>query len=248
MQLKNRTALITGGGSGIGKAIAVLFAQEGARVMITGRRKAQLDAVVQEISAAGGTAAAMVADVAVSSQVAALLAETIRRFGSLDIVSNNAGIFKRGKEAHEFSEAEWSEILAINFTGTMLVCTQAIPHMKAKGGVIINCTSVSGRVPQRGQAPYNTSKAAVEMMSKCMALELGKYNIRVNTFCPSMTDTEMAAPYLVGASRQGTADAHPIRRIGTALEMAQAALYLASDAASWVSGNSLHVDGGYSVR
>jgi NAD(P)-dependent dehydrogenase (short-subunit alcohol dehydrogenase family) len=248
MQLQQRVALITGGGSGIGRATAVLFAREGARVMITGRRRDALQAVVTDITAAGGCAAFRVADIADATQVRSLIDETLRQFGRIDILSNNAGTFMRGKEAHEFTEAEWRRIYDINFNGTMLCSTHAIPHMKERGGVIINCTSVSGRVPQRGQAPYNVSKAAVEMMSKCMALELGKYRIRVNTICPSMTDTEMAAPYLVGASRQATADAHPIQRIGTPEEMAQAALYLASDAASWISGNSLHVDGGYSCR
>jgi 3-oxoacyl-[acyl-carrier protein] reductase len=248
MQLRQRVALVTGGGSGIGRATAVLFAREGARVMVTGRRRDALQAVVSEITADGGSAALHVADVADAEQVRGLVDETLRLHGRIDILSNNAGVFKKGKEAHEFTEEEWREIHDVNFNGTRLCSTHVIPHMKKTGGVIINCTSVSGRVPQRGQAPYNVSKAAVEMMSKCMALELGKYNIRVNTICPSMTDTEMAAPYLVGASRQATADGHPIKRIGTALEMAQAALYLASDAASWISGNSLHVDGGYSCR
>jgi NAD(P)-dependent dehydrogenase (short-subunit alcohol dehydrogenase family) len=131
----------------------------------------------------------------------------------------------------------------------MLCCARVVPFMKkAGGGSIINCTSVSARVAQRMQTPYNVSKAAIEMMSKCMALELGPDNIRVNTICPGLTETDMAAPQIAARGREACIQPNPLKRLGLPLDSAYAALYLASDRASWITGSSLVVDGGYSSR
>ena len=169
--------------------------------------------------------------------------------GGIGILFNNAGIFISGKETQDYLDAEWERILRANFWGTMLCSRAVIPHFRKNGGgVIINCTSVSGRMAQRMQTPYNVSKAAVEMMSKCMALELGPYRIRVNTICPSMTDTDMAANAIATRGRETIAGNHPLRRLGTPDDIAEGALYLASDRSSWVTGTSLAVDGGVACR
>jgi NAD(P)-dependent dehydrogenase (short-subunit alcohol dehydrogenase family) len=249
MELADKVAVITGGGTGMGKATAALFAAEGAKVVIAGRRAQPLATTEAEVRGKGGTIAAVVTDITDGAAVQRLFSETERLFGRIDILFNNAGVFVSGKETQDFTEDEWDRTMNINFRGTMLCATRVVPYMKKiGGGIILNCTSVSGRVAQRMQTPYNVSKAAVEMMSKCMALELGKYHIRVNSICPSLTDTDMAAPQIAARGREACAQTHPLQRLGEPMDIAYAALYLVSDRASWVSGNSLSVDGGYSSR
>jgi NAD(P)-dependent dehydrogenase (short-subunit alcohol dehydrogenase family) len=249
MELKDRVAIITGGGTGMGKATAALFAAEGAKVVIAGRREAPLRQTVDEITKAGGAIMFVKTDVTDTKQVQALIAKTVKKFGRIDILFNNAGVFISGKETQDFTEEEWDRTMDANFRGTLLCSRYAVPHMKLTGGgVIINCTSVSGKMAQRMQTPYNVSKAAVEMMSKCMALELGQYSIRVNTICPSLTDTDMAAGHFAAHGREFFAKMHPIQRVGSPMDVAWAALYLASEKASWVTGNSLYVDGGYATH
>jgi NAD(P)-dependent dehydrogenase (short-subunit alcohol dehydrogenase family) len=245
MELENKVAIITGGGTGIGKATALLFAREGASVVITGRRENVLQDTVAEIKKAGGKAEYIVADVSESKQVQAMFDKTIALFGKLDILFNNAGVFISGKEAQDFSEDEWESVMRINFWGTLLCSKYVVPHLKKNGGgVILNCSSVSGRVPQRMQSPYNVSKAAIEMLSKIMTLELGPSQIRVNSICPNLTETDMAAGHIAKNGRERYELSTPLRRIGKPEDTAYAALYLASDKAAWISGNSLFVDGG----
>jgi NAD(P)-dependent dehydrogenase (short-subunit alcohol dehydrogenase family) len=249
MELRDRVAVITGGGTGIGRATAQLFAREGARVLLAGRREEPLRRTADEIVVAGGQAAWKRTDITDDAQVRALMAEAVSAYGGIDILVNNAGVFLKGKAAHEFSMAEWMTAMDVNWKGTLLCSIHAIEHLKARGGgAIINCTSVSARVAQRMQAPYNTAKAAIDMMSRCTALELGQFGIRVNTICPSMTETDMAAPAIARSGRERIAESHPIARLGMPEDTAQAALYLASPRASWVSGTALFVDGGYSCR
>jgi NAD(P)-dependent dehydrogenase (short-subunit alcohol dehydrogenase family) len=249
MELKNKVAIITGGGTGIGKATAVLFAREGASVVIAGRREEQLRQTVREIAKNGGTAEYVVTDVSDSKQVQELFDKTMALFGHIDILFNNAGIFITGKEAHDYAEEDWERIWRVNFWGTLLCSKYVVPHLKkGGGGVILNCSSVSGRVPQRMQSPYNVSKAAIEMLSKCMTLELGPSNIRVNTICPNMTETDMSAKAIATNGREKYESSYPLRRLGQPNDTAYAALYLASDRASWISGNSLFVDGGSCPR
>jgi NAD(P)-dependent dehydrogenase (short-subunit alcohol dehydrogenase family) len=249
MDLAGKVAVITGGGTGIGKATALLFAREGAAIVLAGRRKEPLEKTAQEIVQAGGRAEFVLTDVAESRQVQALFAKAEQLFGRIDILFNNAGVFITGREAHDYSEEEWQRIFQVNFWGTFYGMKYIVPYLKqAGGGVIINCSSVSGRVAQRMQAPYNTSKAAVEMMSKCMSLELGPSKIRINTICPNMTETDMAAPALATKGRANYENSYPLRRLGQPQDIAEAALYLASNRSSWVSGTSLFVDGGTSCR
>jgi len=249
MELQGKVAIITGGGTGIGRATALLFAREGAALVLAGRRAEPLKKTVQEIVQAGGRAEYVLTDVSDSAQVQKLFHEAEGTFGKIDILFNNAGVFISGKEAHEYTEDEWDLVLRVNLGGTLFGSKYIVPYFKKNGGgVIINCSSVSGRVAQRMQAPYNVSKAAIEMMSKCMALELGPYKIRVNTICPNLTDTDMAAKAIATHGREKIESGYPLRRLGHANDTAYAALYLASDRASWVSGNSLFVDGGSSCR
>ena len=244
MELSGKVAVITGGGTGIGKAIATLFAQEGAKVMIAGRREEPLRQTCGEITTEGGEAEYVVTDASQSVQVQGLFEQTAASFGKIDILVNNAAVFVKGKQGHEFSEEEWETVLNTNLKSVILCSRYAIPYLKQNGGVILNVTSVSAHLAQRLQMPYNVSKAAVEMLSKCMALELGPSNVRVNTICPSMTETDMAALAIATKGREAIGNDHPLRRMGQPMDSAQAALYLASDRASWVSGNSLFVDGG----
>ncbi|HEY1764699.1 MAG TPA: SDR family oxidoreductase [Opitutaceae bacterium] len=249
MELKGKVAVITGGGTGIGRATATLFAREGAAVLLAGRRRQPLEQTAAEIAREGGRAECMTADVTDARQVDLLVDEALRAFGKIDILFNNAGVFVSGREAQDFAEAEWDSVFRTNFLGTLHGCRAAVPHMKRNGGgVILNCSSVSGRIAQRLQAPYNVSKAAVEMLSKCMALELGPYNIRVNTICPNVTETDMTAASIAARGRANIEASYPLRRLGHPLDSAYAALYLASPRASWVSGNSLFVDGGSTCR
>ena len=249
MELQGKVAVITGGGSGIGRATAALFAAEGANVVIAGRRGELLAAAAAEIRGAGGEVAPVAADVTDPAAVDRLFGETERRYGRIDILLTCAGVFVSGKETQDFTLEEWDRAMSVNFRGTMLCSTRVVPFLrKAGGGTIINCTSVSGRVAQRKQTPYNVSKAAVEMMAKCMALELGPYNIRVNTICPGLTETEMAAGQIAARGRDACVQPNAIKRLGLPADTAEAALYLASERASWVSGTSLVVDGGYSSR
>jgi NAD(P)-dependent dehydrogenase (short-subunit alcohol dehydrogenase family) len=245
MDLRDKVAVITGAGTGIGKATALLFAREGAAIVLAGRRIEPLQQVAEEITQAGGRAEIVVTDVAESEQVKRLLERAEQAFGKIDILFNNAGVFIRGREAHEYTEEEWERVMRVNFWGTFHGMRHVVPHLKkAGGGVIINCSSVSGRVAQRMQAPYNVSKAAIEMLSKCMSLELGPSNIRINTICPNMTETDMAAGSLARNGREKYEASYPLRRLGQPQDIAEAALYLASNRSSWVSGTSLFVDGG----
>ena len=249
MELTNKVAIITGGGTGIGKATAQIFAREGAAVVLAGRRRGPLSTTAAQIVESGGRAEVVVTDVSEAAQVQFLFDRAVDVFGKIDILFNNAGVFTSGKLAHEYCEDEWERILRVNFFGTFLCSKYVVPHMiRNGGGVIINCSSVSGRLPQRLQAPYNVSKAAIEMMSKCMCLELGPSNIRVNTICPNLTETDMSESAIAANGREKYESTIPLRRIGQPTDTAYAALYLASDRASWISGNSLFVDGGSCPR
>jgi NAD(P)-dependent dehydrogenase (short-subunit alcohol dehydrogenase family) len=245
MDLQDKVAVITGGGTGIGKATALLFAREGAAVVLAGQRREPLEQTAREIIKAGGRAEFVVTDVTEPEQIKRLFEHAGRSFGRIDILFNNAGVFISGREAHEYTEEEWERVMRVNFWGTFHGMRQVVPYLKqAGGGVIINCSSVSGRVAQRLQAPYNVSKAAIEMMSKCMSLELGPSKIRINTICPNMTETDMAAGSLAKKGREKYEGSYPLRRLGQPEDIAEAALYLASNRSSWVSGTSLFVDGG----
>lgn len=250
--LANKVAIITGGASGIGRATAVLFAQEGAAVAIVDINPEQGHATIGEIEAKGGKAIFIHGDVGHADDCQAAVEKTVAAFGRLDILFNNAGIVRRANVVHT-TEAEWDKVMAVNVKSIFLMSKFAIPHMeKAGGGSIINTSSGWGLKGGPNAVSYCASKGAVTNMTRAMAIDHGKHNIRVNCVCPGDTDT----PMLRDEARQlGQAEAafmaeaaqRPLQRYAQPEEIAQAVLYLASDAASYVTGSALVIDGGGSA-
>jgi NAD(P)-dependent dehydrogenase (short-subunit alcohol dehydrogenase family) len=247
--LANKRALITGGASGIGRAAALLFAREGASVALADLDEAGGQAVAQAIVAEGGRAIFVRCDVSLAADCQRAVQQTVEQLGGLDILFNNAGIIRRATVL-ETSEAEWDRVMAVNVKSVFLLSKYAIPIMaQAGGGAIINTASGWGLVGGRNAASYCASKGAVVNLSRAMALDYGTQNIRVNCICPGDTDTPMLrdeARQLGQPDEDFLAEAadRPLRRIGQPQDIAQAALYLASDAASFVTGVTLVVDGG----
>ncbi|MFZ0772701.1 MAG: SDR family oxidoreductase [Candidatus Sulfotelmatobacter sp.] len=248
-QLKGKTAVITGGAGGIGRAAALLFAREGAAVTIADRNQAAGNQVVREISVGGGRAIFECADVTRASDCRRAIERTVQEFGGIRVLFNNAGIIRRATVI-ETSEDEWDEVMAVNVKSMFLMSREVIPIMaKAGGGSIINTASGWGLAGGARAAVYCASKGAVVLLTKAMAIDHGRQKIRVNCICPGDTDTamlrsearqlgEVEARFLSESARR------PLGRIGTPEEIAQAALYLASEASSFVTGTALVVDGG----
>jgi NAD(P)-dependent dehydrogenase (short-subunit alcohol dehydrogenase family) len=247
--LSGKVALITGGASGIGRATALLFALEGAAVAVADVDEASGQAVASEVSSAGGRALFVRCDVTQAADCRRAVERTVARFGRLDILFNNAGVIRRASVLGT-TEEEWDRLMAVNVKAVFLMSKYAIPPMiEGGGGVILNTGSGWGLKGGRIAAAYCASKAAVVNMTRAMALDHAGDNIRVNCICPGDTDT----PMLRDEARQlGQAEAvfltesadRPLRRIGKPEDIAQAALYLASDAAAFVTGTALVVDGG----
>jgi len=249
MRLANKVALITGGASGIGRATALLFACEGAAVSVVDLDEVGGQAVAQMIVNEGGQAIFVPCDVSQAEDCQRAGQQTVEQLGGLDILFNNAGIIRRASVL-ETSEEEWDWVMAVNVKSIFLLSKYAIPIMaQAGGGVIINTASGWGLVGGRKAAAYCASKGAVVLLTKAMALDHGEQNIRVNCICPGDTDTPMLrheARQLGESDERCLAEAaeRPLQRIGTPEDIAQAALYLASDASSFVTGTALVVDGG----
>jgi NAD(P)-dependent dehydrogenase (short-subunit alcohol dehydrogenase family) len=249
MQLANKVALITGGASGIGRATALLFAREGAAVVIADSNRQSGEAVVSEITRAGGRANFELADVTRAADCRRVVERTIREFGKIDVLFNNAGIIRRATVL-DLSEDDWDRVMAVNVKSIYLLSREVIPHMqKQGGGSIINTASGWGLAGGAKAAVYCASKGAVVLLTKAMAVDHGPQNIRANCICPGDTDTGMLrseAQQLGEASERFLAEAakRPLGRVGLPEEIAQAALYLASDASSFVTGIALVVDGG----
>jgi NAD(P)-dependent dehydrogenase (short-subunit alcohol dehydrogenase family) len=251
MTFIGKVALVTGGTSGIGKETAIQLAQAGAKVVLAGRRLEEGKAVAEEINSTGGEAVYVQTDVTKEDQVKHLVEETLRHFGRLDIAFNNAGIEQLGLVT-EFTEADYRKVFDINVLGVFLSQKYEIPAMlKSGGGSIINTSSVVGHIAMPGASIYIASKHAVEGITKTTALELAGQGIRVNAVAPGAIATDMIDRF-AGAegsdNRQGLASQHPMGRLGQAKEIAAAVLYLASDAASFTTGISLPVDGGYLAK
>lgn len=247
-RFSGKVVLVTGGTSGIGKVTAVAFAKEGAKVVVSGRREKEGLAVVEEIAKAGGTAHFVQADVAKEADVKRLVDETVAKFGRLDIAFNNAGIEVLGALA-EATEADYRKVFDINVWGVVASMKHEIPAMlKGGGGSIINTSSIGGHIGFPGAGLYAGTKFAVEGITKTAALELAKQGVRVNAVAPGAIETEMIDRF-VGTGetdqRKGLAALHPVGRMGRSEEVAEAVLYLASDAAKFTTGTSLPVDGGF---
>ena len=249
MRLAGKVALITGGTSGMGRATAVLFAQEGARVAITGRNEARGREVVAEIEQAGGTAIFIRSDVRFAEDCRRAVEETLQAFGRLDILFNNAGVLY-ANTVLDCTEEEWDLTLDTNLKGTYLMSKFALPAMIAQGsGVIINNASGWGLVGGDAAASYCASKGGVVLLTKAMAIDHARQGIRVNCICPGDVDTPMLPE---DAQRRGmkweaylaSAANRPMGRIGRPEEIAKAVLFLASDDSAFVTGAVLAVDGG----
>ncbi len=250
MKLKDRIAIITGATSGIGEASALLFAEDGARVTVTGRDDARGAAVVGAIAAAGGTAVFVKADVRVPRDCEGVVAETLRAFGGrLDILFNTAGVF-HPHNAIDCTEEEWDAQLDSSLKGAWLMAKYSLPTMIAQGrGVIINQASGWGIQGGDDAVAYCAAKGGLVVMTKALAIDHGRQGIRVNCLCPGDVETPMLAldaearkmtyaDYMKGAANR------PLGRVGTPLELARAALFLASDDSSFMTGAALVVDGG----
>jgi NAD(P)-dependent dehydrogenase (short-subunit alcohol dehydrogenase family) len=248
-RLSSKVVFITGGGTGIGRACALLFAREGASIAIVGRRKEHLDAVVREIEKSGEKAFAAVCDVTDRKSVEAALAAASKHYGRLDTIVNNAGAVVVAT-VDDTSDDDWNRVLATNLTGTFLVSRAALPHLRAAGGgTIVNIGSILGIVARTQRAAYCAAKAGVTGLTKAMALDHAREKIRVNCVCPSIIETELGLKSIAmapdpEAERQKRSNAIPLGRLGQPEDVAQMALYLASDESAWVTGAALPLDGG----
>jgi NAD(P)-dependent dehydrogenase (short-subunit alcohol dehydrogenase family) len=249
LRLSGKVALITGGGTGIGRACALAFAQEEARIVVAGRRREPLEAVAREIHAAGGQALAITCDVTEAASVAAAVKQSEEPFGRLNTIVNNAGVVVVATAEHT-SEEDWQNVIAVNLTGTFLVSRAALPALRRSGGgSIVNIGSVLGLVARKQRAAYCAAKAGVSGLTRAMALDHAPDKIRVNCICPTIVETQLGmesirqAPHAEGEIQRRIAEI-PIGRMGTPEDVAMMAVYLASDEASWITGACFPLDGG----
>ncbi len=248
MRFETKVALITGAGSGIGRATAELFAKEGAKVVVADYNAEGGQLTVRSIKDQGGQAAFVQADVSRASDAERMVRATLDAFGRLDVLHNNAGIFVKPTPAHEMTEELWDRVFDINIKGVWLGCKYAVPELiKAGGGAIINTASMAGIRARPYTSAYCASKGAVVMLTKTLAIELAPYNIRVNCICPGAVNTPLI--HQLGITQEQAASQvlvdQPIARYARPEEIARAVLYLASETeSSYVTGHALQIDGG----
>lgn len=251
MKLQHKVAIVTGGGTGIGRATAILLAEEGAHVAVVGRRESRLLQTASDIRDHGGSAHQIPGDISMVIETERIVKEAVDQFGGLDILVNNAGVY-RGARITEITEDDYDYIMDINLKGTFFMCKYAIPEMKKRGkGAIINVGSALGirGWKDASTSVYSTSKGGVAMLTKVLALEVAKDQIRVNCVCPAIVETEVFET--LGIPKDEIPERfkkwnsfHPLGRNGQPEEVAMAVLYFASDDSSWATGSVFNLDGG----
>jgi len=249
VRLNGKVAIITGGGTGIGEATAKLFADEGAQVVITGRRKEVLESVAKAILASGGKVLTVSGSVTDEAHVQSAVDQAVRTFGKVDILVNNAAIGNFGALLHEITDQDWAQVLDTNLTGVFRFTRAVIPHMLGRGGSIINVSSVAGMVGIAKSAAYSSTKGAMLALTRALAIDYAKEKIRCNCVCPALVDTPMSADAIADPEMSAMMmAAHPIGRFGTPDDVARMLLYLASDDSSWVTGSIFTIDGGLTAQ
>ncbi len=247
MKLDGKVAIITGGSRGIGFETAKIFSENGATVVITSKNIQRLKEASNQLA----NVFPISADITSEAEVKRVVDTTIEKFGRLDVLVNNAGVFPKIKQLHEISETEWNEVLNVNLNGQFRFTKFAIPYLQKTSGTIVNVSSDAGLKAYEGfnADAYSASKAALIVLTKCWSLEYAKDRIRVNCVCPGVVDTDMTKPFLkTEKDRDFMDNDHPIGRIGKPTDVANSILFLASEDSSWTTGAILAVDGGQSTK
>lgn len=259
MRLEGKVALITGGASGLGQATALLFASEGARVVVADLNDENAAQTVEKIAEAGGEATGVSGDVSVNEDAEKMVGHAVESYGRLDVVVNSAGVNSRNAAPPGASDEElWDRIIDVNLKGTYLISYHAVPEMKkASGGSIVNLASIIGLVGYPigipgiggGFNPYASSKGGVVNFTRNLAVDVAKDGIRVNCLCPGFIETDLTRTFINQPEvHTALVDRHPMGRLGRPEEVANATLYLASDESAYVTGTALPVDGGYTAQ
>ena len=247
-ELQGRVAIVTGGTSGIGRDTAVLFAKAGAKVVVAGRREAEGNETVEQVRASGGDGFFVKTDVAKAADVENLVQQTVRKYGKVDVAFNNAGIEGVWSPIADQTEADWDATIDINLKGTWLCMKHQIRQMvqQGKGGAIVNMASVAGWIGAPGAAAYCSSKHAVIGLTKSAALETAADGIRINVICPAVIETPMGDRIFGSPEIKPVMESfHALGRFGTPMEVAEAVLWMCTDRASFMTGQSLILDGGF---
>ena len=246
MRLKDKTAIITGGGSGIGLATARAFCKEGAKVILFGRRKEKLISAADEL---GDSVLIVQGDMTHNDDLDQLINKTLNNFKGIDILVNSAGLFN-GAPLHEISDSHWDGMMDINIRSVFQLTRRVLPIMMTqKSGSIVHISSILGLIAVPQVAAYNVSKGALNQFSRSIAVEYGSYGIRSNSICPGLIETDMTADLMKDASlMQEWSKEYPIGRFGKPEDVASACLFLASDESSFITGTVLPVDGGFTAH
>ena len=248
-RLEGKVAIVTGGNAGIGEAVAKRFADEGASVVVTGRRQQELDRVVSVIRHSSRKALAVAGSVTDEAHAQHVVQRTLDSFGRIDILVNNAGIGDFGKRLHEIDDATWASVIDVNLTGVFRMTRAIVPQMlKQAHGSIVNISSIASLVGIPTSPVYTASKGGLDALTRALAVDYAKDGIRCNVVNPGLIDTPMAAPLMANQEMlQPILAQYAIRRPGTSEEVANLVLYLASDEAAWVTGGTFTIDGGMTI-